>query len=242
MKQAHFEQASRRCWIVRRGEAGCRAVGRYNSTIPESAFFLSGCPHLADISPHVADTPRRLSNGIFRRLVSEDSQAGKPIPPGPARPSVLPARAVWIHRAVPCLGRRLWVGFTTAMNGGVDLTLGAQTHQANSALPDWRAHPCWSTRAEWSAASLPRFWIRCQWIQSGGLHGGRTAQQSVLPWSTLKEPDYKAEQRADAYSSVSSSMLTAKHSLQRAAHSLDFEYHTKTQQPSRACSREPQTG
>ena len=29
--------------------------------------------------------------------------------------------------------------------------------------------------------------------------GGRTAQQSVLPWSTLKETDYKAEQRADDY-------------------------------------------
>jgi hypothetical protein len=36
-------------------------------------------------------------------------------------------------------------------------------------------------------------------------------------------------------------MLT-KHSLQRAAHSLDFEYHTKTQQPSRASTRESQTG
>ena len=34
---------------------------------------------------------------------------------------------------------------------------------------------------------------------SGGLHGGRTAQQSVLPWSTLKEADYKAEQRTDDY-------------------------------------------
>jgi len=50
-----------------------------------------------------------------------------------------------------------------------------------------------------AGASLPRFWIRGQWIQSGGLHGGRTDQQSVPPWSTLKEADYKAERRAAEY-------------------------------------------